>query len=99
MKYDAAGNLLSASEMARQDWQRIMNWAEALLVEIFPVTGKQFIDIPPFLVRYYPLSGTYLSYNTDDKRFYGYNPDLWGADIIPFGLLSEYLSLATQAGF
>jgi YD repeat-containing protein len=99
-QYDAGGNLLSASETPQQkDWQRVMNWAESLSVDLFPIAGKQFIESPPYLVRHYPLSGIYLGYNSQDNRFYGYNPTLWGTDVIPLGILPEYLPSAIQAGF
>jgi len=99
-QYDPAGNLLSASETSLQeDWRRVMNWAESLSVDLFPTAGKQFIEFPPYLVRHYPLSGIYLGYNSQDNRFYGYNPTLWGTDVIPLGILPEYLPSAIQAGF
>jgi len=34
-----------------------------------------------------------------DKRFYGYNPTLWGQDIIAFGLIGEYLPSVVAAGY
>jgi len=99
--YDAGGNLLSALEekTPQEDWQRVMNWAESSFVDLFPTAGKQFIESPPYLARYYPGTDTYLGYNPQDNRFYGYSPKLWGTEIMSFGLLSEYLPSAVQAGF
>jgi YD repeat-containing protein len=70
-QYDAGGNLLSASETPQQeDWRRVMN-SESLSVDLFPTAGKQFMEYPPYLVRHYPVGGTYLGYNPQDNRFYG----------------------------
>jgi hypothetical protein len=81
------------------DWARVMNWAENLLPQIFPAQGKQQMAITPYQVRYYPGSGTYLGYNPNDKRFYGYNPALWGPNIVGFGVLGDYLPGAQASGF
>ncbi len=98
--YDAGGNLLSASETPQpKDWQRAMNWAESLFVDLFPSDGKQVIEHPLYMARYYPGTDTYLGYNPQDNRFYGYSPKLWGTEIMSFGQLPEYLPSAIQAGF
>ena len=45
------------------------------------------------------LLGTYVGYNPDDSYFYGYNPALWGDEIVKFDTLVNYLPLAEQNGF
>jgi hypothetical protein len=89
----------SNAMVSQADWQRVMNWAESTFPELFPAQGKQEMNIAPYQVRYYPGSDTYLGFNPADTRFYGYNPALFGADILSFGLLSEYLPAAQSAGF
>ncbi len=71
-----------------------MNWAEIRFPDFFPAEHRVESEITPFLVRYYPETNTYLGYNYIDTRFYGYNPDLWGGILQPFGLLGEYLPYA-----
>ncbi len=90
----------SSSETSILDWQRVMNWAESVFPALFPPQDKQAMQIAPYeVVRYYPSNGTYTGYNSSDNHFYGYNPALWGEEIIQFGPLEEYLPLAEQDGF
>jgi len=103
-EYDAGGNLLSASETQEEpkkheDWQRVMNWAESTYTDVLPINGKEFMESPLFMIRYYPSNDTYLGYNLEDDSFYGYNLDLWGEEIVHFGHFGIYLPLATQTGF
>lgn len=81
------------------DYQRVMNWAEASFPQVFSPPGKPEREVPPYQVRYYPNNNTYLAYNLTDNRFYGFSLTFWGFDIVPFGLLNEYLPSAEQAGF
>ncbi len=81
------------------DWQRVMNWAETMFPQLFSTANKQELTLSPYLVRYYPQTQVYLGYNPQDNRFYGYSKSIWGDQIQSFGLLSNYLSLAQQAGF
>jgi hypothetical protein len=81
------------------DWQRVMNWAETMLPQWFFASNKQELTISPYLIRYYPQTNVYLGYNPQDNHFYGYAKDSWGDQIQQFGLLSEYLPVAQQAGF
>lgn len=81
------------------DYQRVMNWAESIWLDLFAQQNKQELSIEPFQVRFYPATNIYLGYNIQDNRFYGYNLALWGPNIVPFGLLSEYLPMAQASGF
>jgi len=78
---------------------RVISWAETLYPELFPIRGKQEFTLLPYQVSYYPVTGTYIGYKPDDHNFYGYNPNLWGDNILFLGTLNEYLSSAQAAGF
>jgi len=78
---------------------RVINWAEVLYPQLFPIQAKQEFSLPPYQVSYYPTTGTYIGYNPSDYSFYGYNPNLWGDNILFLGTLNEYLSSAQAAGF
>lgn len=94
-----SGTTSNAIVTSIADWQRVMNWAESVFPDFFPTQGKQELEIAPYQVRFYPENNTYLGFNPTDTRFYGYNPNFFGPDIRPFGLLDEYLSGAQAAGF
>lgn len=81
------------------DWQRVMNWAEVLLPEIFPVANRQTLIIASFKVRHYPQTNSYLGYNPDDEHFYVYNPEVWGEEVVQVGNLADYLPQAEAEGF
>jgi hypothetical protein len=81
------------------NWNRIMNWAEVVFPELFPKISKNDMTIPPYNVRYYSSNKTYLGYNPNDDHFYGYNPMIWGPEIIKFGVVSDYFEQAKQAGY
>jgi hypothetical protein len=81
------------------DWTRVMNWAEQQYPTWFSALTKESQVIAPYQVRFYKNSNTYLGYNEVDSYFYGYNPALWGAQIVRFGRLTEYLPSAINAGY
>lgn len=84
--------LYAAADRAElQNYRMVMNWAESLLPDVFPLSGKQRLQIYPFLARYYPQNNAYLGYNPTNNRFYAYNPLFWGEEIVSFGLLEKYL--------
>lgn len=82
------------------NYERVMNWGEAIVApDLLSVTDKQVFDFPPFKVRFYPSSKTYLGYNLDDGFIYIYNPDMFGSGIKQLEPLSNYLPAAFQEGF
>ncbi|MCP4698235.1 MAG: hypothetical protein GY862_15485 [Gammaproteobacteria bacterium] len=97
--------LLSEYLPAVPDWQRVMSWAEFSSLELLSennllsTNNRQNLDIPPYHVRYYPDSDTYLGYISEDEHFYAYNATIWGGDVQIFGVLSEYLPAVQEAGF
>jgi hypothetical protein len=96
---DSTTTTLEEDSASIPDWQRVMNWAEVIYPELFPLQDKQAMQIEPYEVRYYPGSDTYVGYNPNDNYFYGYNPAQWGDEIIKFGSLAEYMPLAEQGEF
>jgi hypothetical protein len=87
-----------------EDYERVMNWGEAIVAQLdnqplLVAFDKQEMDIPPYKVRFYPLSNTYLGFNPTDGNIYAYNPALFGADIIFVGEMSFFLTEARKAGF
>lgn len=82
------------------DYDRVMNWGEAIVApDLLPTMDKQVFDYPPYKVRYYPVSNTYLGYNTEDKWMYIYSPKLFGDEIKPLAPLSSFLPSVHQEGF
>ncbi len=84
---------------ATQQAQRVMDWGESLLPDIFPASTQQSLSFAPYEARFYPDINSYLGYNTEDGYFYAYNLALWGTDILKLGSLEEYLTMAEEAGF
>jgi hypothetical protein len=82
------------------DYERVMNWGESIVdPELLSFTDKQIFDYPPYKVRYYPSTNTYLGFNPNDGMLYIYNPNRFGSEILPLEPLSNYLSSALQEGF
>lgn len=66
--------------------ERVMDWLESVYPKIFDPRELIITTIPPYQVRYYPASNTYLGYHSQNNGFYAYNPVLWGSDIIPLAV-------------
>lgn len=88
-----------ADKVGSADYIRVMNWAETLLPNLLPASGRQELEYAPYKIRYYAATGTYVGFNPDDSKFYGFNPTLWGPNIVPLGSLADFLNMAIQAGF
>jgi hypothetical protein len=89
---------------ALQNHERVMNWAEAMFAQLNgqPLLvgfDKQEMDIPPYKVRFYPSSNTYLGFNPNDGKMYVYNPMIFGAGVVPVGDMSGFLTEAQKAEF
>ncbi len=87
-----------------EDYKRVMNWGEAMFAQLNnqPLLvgfDKQDMDIPPYKVRFYPSSNTYLGFNPNDGKMYVYNPNIFGADILSVGEMSSFLIEAQKAEF
>jgi len=89
---------------ALEDYKRVMNWGEAMFAQLNnqPLLvgfDKQDMDIPPYKVRFYPSSNTYLGFNPTDGKMYVYNPTIFGAGVVPVGEMSSFLVEAKKAEF
>ncbi len=74
---------------------RIFNWAEWILPELFPRGGTSQ-TFQNYYYRYYPATNVYLA--VMNNRIYYYNP-AENSDIVDFGEIGEYLPSAQAAGF
>lgn len=92
-------------EFSQSDWgleatsriyERIMNWAESILPELLPTSGKMIYDQHGLYFRYYPGTGIYLG--AYEGKFLYYHPAI-SPDIYDLGFLDEWISVAGNAGF
>jgi len=87
-----------------ENYQRVMNWGESMFAQLngqLLLVGfdKQEMDIPPYKVRFYPSSNTYLGFNPNDGQMYIYNPAIFGLDVTSVGEMTDFLEVAQQAEF
>jgi calcium-activated chloride channel regulator 3/4 len=79
-------------------YKRMMNWGEAVVAPtLLPERGKQEFDFPPYKGRFYPSTGIYLAYNTQDGNLYLLDQAVGSPQNL--GTLANYLSQASSAGF
>lgn len=76
--------------------ERIFNWVQWVLPELFPTQGMLSIDIDGWYIRYYSLAGAYLG--AYEGRFYYHNPNV-SPEIYDLGTVDEWLMQAETDGF
>lgn len=77
---------------SQSDSNKIFNWAEKNYSQYFSPTGEKSFSLLGYFVRYYKTTDTYIGTKSGELYVYG---SMFGG-LLPLGIASDWLSLATR---